>query len=837
MSYSPTIAQQRIYDFIQNGNRNGIIDAVAGAGKTTTLMECIDYIPTGKSVVFCAFNTSIKKEIATRLRKANKNVAVATIHSLGFQMLRATNKFRVEDSKYKMIIKEPEFLASLEKELDSILALHGHISIKEIKELESCHETLDWEERNKLNEGQQYVRKILSRLLDINQKYRCTLAEDTIEAYGSMISHFAIIPLWEQNYPTFSQELTFYFQMHQKLLKEGNSMAISHGIIDYTDQIYLPYVMNLVPKLQYDFVFVDECQDLSKAQVEVVRKYVKENGRILAVGDPYQAIYGFAGADCDSFERVKKSFGCELLKLSDCFRCPQDVIKLAQSLRGDIEGFKQYPGKIYHIPFREVVVNIKEGDLVICRTRLPLRSLALKLINKDHKVKIHPDELEEFLGDYKRNFTPQEMRLTLIEEMIDSFFDNVKARNRRRIERENRNADPIIRQILIREETEDMESTIDFLKKKYYDWRLNTLESLLRQLKHRLSSSSEKAIRLSTIHRAKGLENDRVFILEYDKLPPARDLEWEQIQERNLFYVALTRPKEELYLCGSQLLIDSEDPDENTPLAQPVNVNEVLVTINEKLTDSLTLTGNDLFNQDINEVVNEEDDRFLLEGVATQDVFNNPVQSTPTRPSIPIKEIQKISRIPQKFYSFGDYEDTPYPSLNLRDSQKAKYWSVYNHLLDSEYWITNVVCTNYLDTYYIHTPNGIEIYRGSYNANGQYKFSQQGNCTNSDQLLKIFHDESNYHISLEYSPAGVAFETIHQLIQSECHEHSICNTNIFEESYALVYCFKTINSYAYLKLMYNGRNIITNITPFSSIGNEDEVLKLLLESIKHIWQV
>ena len=833
MSFSPTIAQQKIYEFIQKGNSNGIIDAVAGAGKTTTLMECVDYILTGKTIVFCAFNTSIKKEIATRFRKDNKNVAVATIHSLGFQMLRATGKFRVEDSKYKMIIKEPEFLASLEEELDSILALHGHISIKEIKELESHHDTLDWEERNNLNEGQQYVRKILSRLLDINQKYRCTLAEDTIEAYESMIRHFAIIPLWEQNYPTYPQELKFYFQIHQKLLKEGNSMAISHGIIDYTDQIYLPFVLNLVPKLQYDFVFVDECQDLSKAQVEVVRKYVKDNGRILAVGDPYQAIYGFAGADCDSFERVKNSFGCKLLKLSDCFRCPQDVITLTQSLRSDIKGFKQYPGKIYHIPFREVVINIKEGDLVICRTRLPLRSLALKLINKDFKVKIHPDELEEFLGDYKRNFTSQEMRLVLIEEMIDSFFENVKARNRKRIERENKNADPIIRQILIREETEEMESTIDFLKKKYFDWRLNTLECLLRQLKHRLSSSSEKAIRLSTIHRAKGLENDRVFILEYDKLPPARDLEWEQIQERNLFYVALTRPKEELYLCGSQLLIDSEDPDENTPLAQPVNVNEVLETVNKQLSEA-SLTGNNQYKNDM--IVNDEGDEPLIEGIATHEVYNELAQNNPTRPSIPIRDIQKISKIPQKFYSFGDYEDTPYPSLNARDSQKAKYWSIYNHLLDSDFRITNVVCTDYLDTYYIHTPNGIEIYRGSYKANGQYNFAPQGNCVNSDQLLKIFHDESNYHIYFEYDPAGGVFETIHQLIQSECQEHSICNTNIYEENYALVYCFKTINSYAYLKLTYNGKNIVTYITPFSSIGNNDEVLKLLLESIKHIWQ-
>ena len=85
-------------------------------------------------------------------------------------------------------------------------------------------------------------------------------------------------------------------------------MAVSHGIIDYTDQIYLPKALNLSSKKKYGFVFVDECQDLSKAQLYVVKQYLREDGRLLAVGDPYQAIYGFAGADCESFERVKKTY-------------------------------------------------------------------------------------------------------------------------------------------------------------------------------------------------------------------------------------------------------------------------------------------------------------------------------------------------------------------------------------------------------------------------------------------------------------------------------------------------------------------------------------------------
>ena len=337
MAHQPTEAQLKIYDFVENGTGNGIIDAVAGAGKTTTLMGCVSHIPNINDVIYCAFNTSIRKEIQKKFKDNNQNVKVSTIHALGFQMLRATKNFRLDDYKYNQIIKEPQFFDTLIPDIDKILGFHSHPTVAELRQLEERRDVLDWNEKNDLNEGQQYVGKIIRRLLDINQKYRCTLEEDDVKCYDAMIRHFGIIPYYEQNMSTYSDEVDAYFRLHQKLIKEGNSMAISHGIIDFTDQIYLPFIMNLTAQKKYGFVFVDECQDLSKAQVKVVEKYLREDGRLLAVGDPYQAIYGFAGADCNSFNRVTDAFNCVVLGLTDCFRCPQDVIRLAQSLRSDIK--------------------------------------------------------------------------------------------------------------------------------------------------------------------------------------------------------------------------------------------------------------------------------------------------------------------------------------------------------------------------------------------------------------------------------------------------------------------------------------------------------------------
>ena len=352
-----------------------------------------------------------------------------------------------------------------------------------------------------------------------------------------------------------------------------------------------------------------------------------------------------------------------------------------------------------------------------------------------------------------------------------------------------------------------------------------------------LSNPSEDAIKISTIHRAKGLENDRVFILEYDKLPPPRDLEWENIQERNLHYVAVTRPKEELYLCASQLQTDSEEPDEDAQPATPVNVADVLPTpvdIPVKEAEGLIKVEQEKNSIEANpfgeqiEKVEEEDTQEFLDALAS-------ITPQGLGLSINIRPIQAIKKVPEKFYAFDEQEATPFTSLAL-PCQKAKYWSVYNNLQETEFSIANVVSLQYQDVYYINTPNGIEVYGGYYKKSGQYTFTPQGNCINAEQVMCYLEDESNYKIKFEYNPMNDGFEAVHQLIQAECQEQSICNTNIYSESFALVYCFKTSCSYAYIKLSYNGRKIITGIAPFSTLGDGDEKLKTILESLKHLWQ-
>lgn len=815
MALQPTSAQQTIYDFIKNGQGNGIIDAVAGAGKTTTLMACMGHTPNANDVIFCAFNRSIRDEIHKRLHKNKKDVRVCTIHSLGFQMLRSKGKYKLDDHKYSKIIKTPEFIDSIEYNLNKILSFHSFPTIEELR-CDSSNSSDDF------FYGRFLMSIIVSRLLDINQKYRSTLSGNTQKDYEELNQHFNFFappPKYKNeelpgNFWTvlFPEEFQCYVNAHQALLAKGNEMALSEGIIDFTDQLYLPYFYKLTSNIKYGFVFVDECQDLSPAQLYVVKQYLRNDGRLLAVGDPYQAIYGFAGADCGSFQRIKETFGCTSLGLTDCFRCPQNVIQLAQTIRPDIKGFKTEAGAVYTIHKDKAEEYIRPGDLVICRFRAPLLKLAMGLVNKNLKVKIHPDELDLFIGDYKKNFTPNELREILTEESVEDFFERILQKGIKRIQRENKDIESTLKKQIINEETQFLKDTLEFLKIKFYEWQLNTVESILKRLKLMLSSPDDDAIKISTIHRAKGLENNRVFILEYDKLPflSRCTQEWEIIQEHNLHYVAVTRAKEALFLC-----VGSIDPKEAST-----------VPVVDTLEDE----------------VGREEDVIIAETNTAENVnvVSAPAVLPPVIPSIgrPIefRPVQRLSKISDKFYALGIYEDTPYPALNRNNFQKAKYWSINDHLQDTEFSISNVVCYQYMDVYSINTPNGIEIYKGTYKQTGQYSFAPQGNCINADQLMCFLTDETNYKINFDYQPQNQGFDAVHGIITAACNDLGVCITNIYNESYALVYCLKTPCSYGYIKLAYNARHIITTAQPFSTLEAEDEKLNAILESLKHLWQ-
>lgn len=543
-----TEEQKKIFQFVEYESGHGIIDAVAGAGKTTTIMECAKFVKDKNAILFCAFNNSISSEIARKFRELGLNeVTVKTIHALGRQILQDNNSsgkpITLEENKYKELLKDKEIQEKLKPYYEKVIKING-FAVDELDDRKNFA-------TNNL------VNKINSRLIEINQKFRATLTKEDVSEFENLIIHFGIFNDIEIDKKYFKEEVSEYFECHKILLEAGNQLSKTTMIIDYTDMLYLPYKWNQQPIRKFEFLFIDECQDLSKAQFAIAAKYGKKGGRILAVGDPSQSIYGFTGADINSFNRVKEYTQANQLPLTTCFRCPKKIVELAKIIRTDIIGNKEDEGIIHKIIFDEVVILARPGDLIISRLRAPIVLLVFSFIDKNIRVHIHEDEVKEIINDIKNIFKQNELNL-IISSLTHGFEDlknEVMSRWNWIIQKNSeRITDSTERNLYIENENKYLEKKLDFLYKKYEQWKndCNTIIDILRRIKDFISAT-DNAIKLSTIHRAKGLENNRVFILNYDELPFFRlqQKDWERTQEINLKYVAITRALNELYLIES----------------------------------------------------------------------------------------------------------------------------------------------------------------------------------------------------------------------------------------------------------------------------------------------
>jgi len=196
------------------------------------------------------------------------------------------------------------------------------------------------------------------------------------------------------------------------------------------------------------------------------------------------------------------------------------------------------------------------------RYREPILFLVFEFINKNIQVQIHRDEVNDIIDELK-NLFKQEERSAIIAEMPNSFAtikEIVLNRWLFIIEREaKRLENSSERPLYIQTKTEYLNNRLEFMHKKYLQWKYScqTINDMLVKIKDYISAT-DNCIKLSTIHRAKGLEAKRVFILNFNDLPHFKPNQkpWERIQEQNLKYVAITRALNELYLVKSEKIDD-----------------------------------------------------------------------------------------------------------------------------------------------------------------------------------------------------------------------------------------------------------------------------------------
>lgn len=474
--------QNAIWQEIREGTKHLMVIARAGTGKSFTSLHGSSMLGNLK-VGFCAFNKHIAEELK------GKGVNAFTCHSLGYKAYRSVYKYCTLD-EFKVDNIVDGILREYDYDNDDVFFIQSVVtrlvSFCKFNLLEGTPEDIEY--------------LSLHHNIDLNDK-----AEEVI----------ALIP---------------------RVLKLSLAQK---NVIDYDDMIYMPLMLN-IPVQQFDALFVDEAQDLNKAQQALVMKAIGDKGRMIVVGDPKQSIYGFTGADINSMQTFETLLnntdrGVTSLPLTVTRRCPASHVRLAQEIVPDLEAMDTAPeGEILTMSLLSAQDRMKAGDMVICRVNAPLIKICYELIRSGVKAFVRGRDIGKGISALIKKLKAK--NLIDLHDKLEIYRKN----ETQKLEKKGKKANG---QILA---LNDKIDTVIALSEG-----LSDLIELHAKVKQIFSDADTKnAVLLSSIHKCKGLEAENVFIIEPSKIPHpmAMHVEWQLEQEWNIKYIAFTRAKKVLII-------------------------------------------------------------------------------------------------------------------------------------------------------------------------------------------------------------------------------------------------------------------------------------------------
>jgi superfamily I DNA/RNA helicase len=531
-----------------------IVEARAGTGKTTTLIEGLKrlrgvptpgFVPSpeqeavfrsmelsrgfDRTIGFVAFNKSIATELQSRVPRGCE---AKTMHGMGYSAVRrAFGNVDVTGDKVP-----PRVLTILEE-----------IEGKNIRELRKENNVL-------VKAVERLVSLCKMNLTDATEPRNLDdlAAHYDVELNGSREKVYSLVP---------------------RILDRCKDVARDNAV-DFDDMIWIPVVLDL-PVFRFDILLVDEAQDLNRCQQALAKKAGK---RLILCGDPFQAIYGFAGADSDSMPRMERELssipcsgsrtpncecqgcrenrrqglrGCVVLPLTVTRRCGRAIVKEAQRLvptfsahESNPEGkvtMMRYPlqpgakwGTAIQIKIEDTYVpHVKDGDMVICRTNAPLVRECLRFIRLGKRATIQGRDVGQGIINVVLKMDASSIPDLMTK--LDGWYSKEVAKER---------AKDHPREHYIESLADKRECIVSLMD------GASTVDEVVKKIESIFSDKTDlPGILLSSIHRAKGLESKTVFFLSPDVQPrrPAEKMQPHELeQEKNLEYVGITRAIEHL---------------------------------------------------------------------------------------------------------------------------------------------------------------------------------------------------------------------------------------------------------------------------------------------------
>lgn len=515
----------------------------SGCGKTTTLTYAVARliekgIPLSK-ILICTFTNKAAQDIKERLAKlvqfSEYDLWIGTFHTLGLRMLRRDAE-RLDMSE-EFTIEEPKKILN-------------EMNIKP---------------------GTYRINAII-RFIEI------------LKAHGITPEAFAPQNKWEN-------VCHDVYKKYQAYLKEKNILDYDDLILHAVTLLALHEDIRDTYRMLFDYLFVDELQDINPAQYSLIKMLFKEY--IFLTGDEDQAIYGWRGAEREIIYQAPKDFeNMKTFCLSKSFRLPQDILEVANNLMlrqttalptnesGDImvyaaksekdeadyivreiqslhkQGFRyqdmailyrmNYISRIYE----DALIKARMPHTLISGTSFHNRSdikplLAyIALLDETGKHKIDSAATDDFIAQSLSLFSIKQRNAHRASKLFAHHLSNVKALHPSVVIEDVMNAFG-----LQGENTNELLSFArayaggDFLR------FLNDIK-LIQELD--LAEWGKDTVKLMTVHSAKGLEFPVVFVADLieDVFPLTKKMasRKETEEERRLCYVAVTRAKQKVYL-------------------------------------------------------------------------------------------------------------------------------------------------------------------------------------------------------------------------------------------------------------------------------------------------
>lgn len=478
--------------------------ARAGCGKTFTLMKVVKAIADNKlgDVALMAYNKKIADEIKVKLEQAGYDWRVAqagTVHSFGFSTWRkVAPHVQIDDKKVRNIIRD-----ELVRFPDAYILQAAGDAIAKMVSL-----------------GKQ---RAFGHLVEV---------ADTA-AWMDIWDHFGIEnDLTEEVDPL---EVVAACKQIYRI-----SLNMCREVIDFDDMILAPLVFRarFWPK---DWILVDESQDTNPARRALALAMLKpKTGRMIFVGDPAQAIYGFTGADSDSMNQLSKATSAKMLPLNVTRRCPKAVVEQAKRLVPDFTAHEDAPeGVVRQIEYSALEAEqLGKNDAILCRNTAPLVQTAYSLIAKGVACKVEGREIGNGLIKLARRW-----KIKTLDKLLSKLEDYQARQTAKFMSRDQE--DRV--QALV-----DQVDCLRIVINRCLSVKKHSVDDLVADIESMFGNTPDgqqpQVLTLSTGHKSKGREWNRVYILGRERFMPSpyAKKDWQIEQENNLEYVAITRAMLEL---------------------------------------------------------------------------------------------------------------------------------------------------------------------------------------------------------------------------------------------------------------------------------------------------